>query len=158
MAYYGGRGDYYRGDYYRGRGDPFLGGLIGLAGPLIKKGVGLVAKALGKKGMSVAKVAAPVLIGGGISMMGGGPPPAGQLKVPGVKGAVQRFLPGGATGYEMARRRRMNPANAKALRRALRRVSGFAKLAQRTKRDIGRAATAAGVRSGRRAAPRRKAC
>ena len=41
--------------------------------------------------------------------------------------------------------RRMNVANPKALRRSLRRVAGFGKLAQRSKRDIRRAAKAIGA-------------
>lgn len=47
------------------------------------------------------------------------------------------------------RNRRMNVANPRALRRGLRRVAGFGKLAQRARRDIGRAATAVGVSRGR---------
>jgi hypothetical protein len=49
------------------------------------------------------------------------------------------------------RNRRMNVGNARALRRALRRVSGFAKLVKRSKRAISRAASAVGVRRGGRA-------
>jgi len=41
--------------------------------------------------------------------------------------------------------RRMNVVNPKALRRSLRRVAGFGKLAARMRRDIGRAATSVGV-------------
>lgn len=43
------------------------------------------------------------------------------------------------------KRKRMNVANPRALRRALRRVAGFGKLASRARRDIGRAATAVGA-------------
>jgi hypothetical protein len=42
----------------------------------------------------------------------------------------------------------MNVGNARALRRSLRRVSGFAKLVKRSKRAISRAASAVGVHRG----------
>ena len=61
--------------------------------------------------------------------------PPGQKPVPGIKGKVQRILPGGATGY--FKRRRMNVANPKALRRAIRRTDGFVKLARRTLKGTG---------------------
>jgi len=57
------------------------------------------------------------------------------------------------SGYHLAkdgtgrcvRNRSMNVANPRALRRSLRRVAGFGKLAQRSKRDIRRAAKAIGA-------------
>lgn len=148
MAYYGGRGDYYRGDYYRG--DPLFGALIGALPGIVRVGKSLLG--VGSKvkpilkgvGAAAGGAATAVTIGGAVkSTM---PPPPGQIKRPGVRGTIQRALPGGQTGY--MKRRRLNPTNPKALRRALRRVSGFAKLAQRTKRDIGKAATAAGIKRG----------
>jgi len=51
--------------------------------------------------------------------------------------SIQRGIPGGKTGYELApgmvmpKRRRMNVGNAKALRRAIRRTDGFVKLARK---------------------------
>lgn len=57
-------------------------------------------------------------------------------------------------------RRRMNVTNPRALRKALRRVSGFGKMAARARKDIGRAATAVGVKrgmSGRRWPGRKRA-
>jgi len=63
--------------------------------------------------------------------------------------------PGGCcpTGFHLAkdgsgrcvRNRSMNVANPRALRRSLRRVAGFGKLAQRSKKDIRRAAKAIGA-------------
>jgi hypothetical protein len=47
----------------------------------------------------------------------------------------------------------MNVTNPKALRRSLRRVAGFGKLARRARRDIGRAATAVGVQRHRGGSP-----
>lgn len=66
---------------------------------------------------------------------------------------IQEVYVDGNTGQAVAVRkksRRMNVANPRALRRALRRVSGFGKLARRAKRDIGRAASAVGVKRGGR--------
>lgn len=150
MPYAYQRGDYYRGDYYRG--DPGLFGSIG--------------KAIGGVLRTVAPIALPGIGGvvGGIAgtVLGGTkstslvPASSGSvntlpvIRTPGLRGFGQRLIPGGATGYEVmlpgGKRRRMNVANPKALRRALRRVSGFGKLARRARRDIGRAASAVGVR------------
>jgi hypothetical protein len=57
----------------------------------------------------------------------------------GLKGVVQRLVPGGASGYEVVgrKRRRMNVTNDKALRRAIRRQQGFVKLAKRALRGTG---------------------
>ena len=51
-------------------------------------------------------------------------------------------------GTECVGPRRMNVGNARALRRALRRVSGFAKLVKRSRRAVARAASAVGVHRG----------
>lgn len=61
----------------------------------------------------------------------------GAIKKPGAEGAISRFLPFGSTGYILGRRKRMNVANAKALRRAIRRQRGFIKLAKRALRGTG---------------------
>lgn len=109
-------------------GDPFLGGLV--------KGIG---KVLG----GVAKVAAPVLggvVGGAPGALLGGlvrrvtqrqVPAAPSIQVPqimagyrpGVRGPG--MVPG--VGAEPKKRRRMNYANQRALRRSLRRVTGYAR-------------------------------
>lgn len=123
MPYYG-AGDYYRGDYYRA-GD-FLG-----IGKAIKK-IGKVALgAVGGflKGGPVGAIAGigqqlvPQIKPPGIVFTGQGAPE------PGIAGMVHRALPGGYSGY--LPRRRMNPTNVKALRRAGRRVKGFLKIASR---------------------------
>lgn len=59
-------------------------------------------------------------------------------------------------GSVCVKNRSMNVANGRALRRGLRRVAGFGKLARRARRDIGRAATAVGVRRGARKVARRR--
>jgi hypothetical protein len=51
-------------------------------------------------------------------------------------------------GTELVPSRRMNVANPRALRRALRRVSGFGKIVHRVRRAVSRAASAVGARRG----------
>lgn len=58
-------------------------------------------------------------------------------------------------GTECVPSRRMNVANPRALRRALRRVAGFGKLAKRSRRAVSIAASSLGVRRGARKAVRR---
>jgi len=83
--------------------------------------------------------------------------PGGQVPVPGFRGAVQRFIPGGATGFQDTfgppKRKRMNPANPKALRRAIRRQSGFVKLARRALKGSGFKIVSGGSRPRRDIAP-----
>lgn len=178
MGYYGsGRGDYYRGDYYRAGGifgsiGKFLGGVASTVGRVASilpipgsNIIGGVARAVGgvlnpRQGTAIAPFApgqAPVLtqlprlpqISGG--QLG---PFMGQQ---GGLIQVQTVTAGGRqtvkvvdqnTGRVVGSRKRMNVANPRALRRALRRVAGFGKLAKRAKRDIARAASAIGVRRG----------
>src|SRR5262245_21927413 len=175
MAYYSGMGDYYRGDYYRG---DFLGILkkvggvalkvagaaLGIRAPVpLPPGGGIMApaptfpnlpgpivragRAVGLVPRSPQGMPAPMNFGPSIESMRGAAPIAGVCP-PG-------FHPCKSDNCRnpCVRNRRMNPANPKALRRGLRRISGFAKLAARSRRDIGRAATAAGVRRG---TPKRK--
>jgi hypothetical protein len=102
---------------------------------------------LGKAVKTVARIGSAVLpgpagaiaglIGGGgrapqVGAMGLIPTFGPNIPVPGVKGAIQRFLPGGASGYYS--RRRMNPMNVRALRRASRRLDSFAKTARKALR------------------------
>lgn len=129
---------YYMGDYYQG--DPFLGGLFrkvagtvkGAVGGFLRGGpvsaiTGGVAGAVGAR----ARLGRP-----GIQRL-----PVSRMKVtrvPGVIGGLQRIVPGGATGLEvldtmgLRKRRRMNVGNAKALRRAIRRMDGFVGLARKS--------------------------
>lgn len=137
---------YYMGDYYAG--DPgflsFLGkvaktavGFIPGVGPAIRTGVeaagGLIKRAGGTR-VGKAIIAHPVLsaagaagvAGAGAGVMGsrmGTPAAAGMAAARGRMRAV------GALGR---RHRRMRVTNPKALRRAIRRTTGFAKLAMRT--------------------------
>lgn len=119
MAYY--RGDYYRGDYYQG-------GLLSSIGSFVKKAAGPILSLVPGGGLISRGFQAAGLLQSG----GRGPATAstpGARKVPGIGGAISRILPFGETGYY--RRRRMNVANPKALRRAIRRAHGFAKLARK---------------------------
>lgn len=116
MPYYS-AGDYYRGDYYRG---DILGVLKKIGGAVLKVGgtilgatpVGAAAK---RVIASVSPQSFPQLA------------PPGMIPKPGMGGTIERFLPGGDSGYY--KRRRMNVTNVRALRRAGRRVKGFLKLA-----------------------------
>jgi phage terminase small subunit len=63
------------------------------------------------------------------TITGFAPPPI--VPKPGLTGVVERLLPGGESGFMVAKRRRMNVTNVRALRRAGRRVRGFLKLASR---------------------------
>lgn len=151
MAYY--RGDYYRGkgrgDYYRGkgRGDPGFWSAIG-------RGLGVVG----------ASIAAPYTGGASLSLIpsflpGGMPkvPALGQGGiVPNSSGEdLKKLLKMGPPGSQgpfrpdvelmpgMTRRRyrRMNPANVKALRRSIRRLSGFGRLVKSARGAVAKAAT-----------------
>jgi len=129
MPYYS-AGDYYRGDYYQG--DNYAaGGLFGSIGKALGGAVkGFISGgplgALRGAGAALVKRPNVLPIGPGIALNGGTVVPT-----PGLVGFGQRLLPGGATGYELRRRRRINPLNIKALRRALRRAKGFEKQARR---------------------------
>src|SRR5260370_2262640 len=127
MGYYGaGRGDYYRGDYYRG--DPFLGflgrligGVTGLGG-LFSKGGG----AMKPISQAIEKVG-PILKSKGVRRTAMGALGAGA----GIEAFRHRAKLDHMVGMH-GKRRRMRVTNPKALRRAIRRTAGFAKLAMRT--------------------------
>lgn len=156
MPYMQSRGDYLGGGYQRG--DP---GLFGFLGGIAKKGIGFalgggVVGAVGREIISRTsqRLPDPSTIGGpaGFQQV-----PAGQpTKVGGIRGAAQRAIPGGESGYtcgpngcpsgfhmakdgsgRCVRNRTMNVANPRALRRAIRREQGFVKLAQRSLKGTG---------------------
>ncbi len=152
MSYY--KGDFYQGDFYSGDPGFFsmlgkiggrLGGLIPGVGPIVSKGISAITKvtskpgvgtmvreAAGRAGTIVAKH--PVLTAAGaagtIGLLG-----AGAGRMTGRMGMV----PAGTKGFhvskktgKLVRNRHMRVTNPRALRRALRRAHGFAKLAMRT--------------------------
>lgn len=118
----------YHGSAASNRGDPFLGGLIaGIGSSLINRIRGV----RGRQSSSVTtQVRRQLARPGGAGTM--------QVrKTGGLRGAAERFLPGGRTGYEVGlpggrpRRKRMNYGNTRALTRASRRIDGFVKVAKR---------------------------
>lgn len=119
MPYYG------AGDYYQA-GDNYAAGGLSLRsiGRGLKRAAGAVARtALGfVPGGNVinALLPSPTTQGG-----------RAMDPVPGVTGVMQRMVPGGETGYVAARRKRLNPLNISALRRAMRRAKGFERQAKR---------------------------
>lgn len=165
MAYY--RGDYYRGrpmrgDYYRGRsaGDPFWGAILRAATTVGKMVMGIGGRAVpaveaataGASGSVIRATAGkaiatiPKIARGAIATVGKAP----QI----VKGAAGAVAAGGlmaiggklvdmATGEVVGNaphRRRINPANVKALRRSLSRVSQFGRLCHRARASVNAAA------------------
>lgn len=161
MAYAGmQRNNYAAGDYYSYR----AGGLFGTIGRVIGGAVKGFVKGgpLGAIGGAASAVIPQRPTGTAVvpfAPMSGLP----SLQIPrsvtqvGPGGAIYKHTEYGAklTGPSGAfgGRRRMNVANPRALRRALRRVAGFGKLARRAKRDIARAASAIGVHQGRGRSP-----
>lgn len=150
MPYMQSRGDYLGGGYQRG--DPglfgFLGGVAkrvfkhvvggGIAGEVVRA-TGAVITTRGESLPAAGSVPGPA--GFGTAQI-----PAGQVSrgTPHTQ-APGTGQPGCARGYHLAKdgsgrwvkNRTMNVANPKALRRAIRRESGFVKLAQRSLKGTG---------------------
>jgi hypothetical protein len=140
---------YYQGDFYGGaRGDPFFGALLGLGKSLIGKLSGLGGGKLlgggggGMPGGSVGGRMAPMLERGGKLILKhpvlSGAGAAGAISVAGralggPSAAHKRYMKKLKWGTDEGRRRkRMNVCNPRALRRAIRRTHGFARLAMKT--------------------------
>jgi hypothetical protein len=151
MSYYTGQGD-----YYSGKGDPGLFGFIGKAlGTVARVGTSLIPGPVG----SLARAATSRLPSFTPSRAPVGPPApprftappvlrAGPARAgPGQGTAVATVAAGGQcvpgyhldkqTGTYCVRNRRMNPANPKALRRAIRREKAFIGLARTALRGTG---------------------
>lgn len=109
-------------------------------GPVGALAAGIASSAAGAPSPSAAALVAPPIA----------PMPRALVKAPGLGGMVARQLPGGRSGYMapalqpelfplvgQRKRRRINPANPKALRRAIRRQAGFVKLAKRALKGSG---------------------
>lgn len=150
----------YQGDYLRAyRGDPFFGGIIRRIGSGIKGAIGGLVRGgpIGALGGAISgisrKPTRPVMRPiSRLQPQQGFPGGTRVQRVPGVRGFGERMMPGGKTGYyvpeEMRpRRRRMNVANPKALRRAIRRQSGFVKLARKALKGTGYTIVSRGSRS-----------
>jgi len=117
---------------YQSRGDPFLGGIF-------KKAIGLVGKVTGLSGPKINFPATMPGIGAvgrtvgrAVGKFPGGK--KGALLAGGALGAGALLGAGGEAMMGGGRRkyRRMNVGNTKALKRSMRRVQGFAKLARST--------------------------
>lgn len=159
MGYY--RGDYYRGDYYRGGGiidfvkgvgRGLLAGAGAVAGTIIggpstgiAVGTGILKATARAPGTAVATIPQiqPPMTG---PMPTTGPVQPGPQSVAAYQGQLMTrptgyhlnkstyMLRNGAVrhaGTEWVRNRTMNPCNVRALRRGMRRVEGFAKIAKR---------------------------
>ncbi len=184
------RGDYYSGDPFLGIGSLIGFAAKGFSKLFKKKATTALARTnMGMMGRAPGMIAG-MGIGQMIPRMPSFAPkrPGTVLERGPVRRTIEKILPGGRTGLEAeaclagyhmnkqtsfgkatmgmeagtfcVRNRRMNVANPRALRRSLRRVCGFGKLAARTRTSIGRAATAVGAgrgrSSGRSCAPKRK--
>lgn len=128
MPYYASMGDYYQaGDNYAAGG--FLGSIGKAIGGAVKGFIsgGPLGAIRGAGAAVLRRPNVTPLPPSGMSLVGGG----SIVPAPGLVGFGQRVLPGGATGYEFRRRRRINPLNIKALRRAMRRAKGFERQARR---------------------------
>lgn len=130
---------YYRGDAYGGRGgnyyrgDPFIGGLIaGAAGKLAGKAVRWVAGKVGGAAARTAPIVAPIIRDAAPGVVGGAIGyAAGRQSMPSIP-QLGPMSPMAGPDIVWTKRRKMNPLNPKALRRALRRAEGFEKFAART--------------------------
>lgn len=142
----------YFGTAYRRRGDP------GLFDTLVN--VGRTAGGI----LGIGKTGGGLLGGGAITPRIPGisgilppqPQPGNVVPVPGIEGIIQRALPGGATGLMVQgfgrKRRRMNFGNTKALNRSIRRVEGFGRLVQKSKKSVAKANRALNPQTSRRSA------
>jgi len=134
------------------QGDPFLGFLgtaLGALGRVAVKGIGALLGRGGAKKVTTAIVttgasklarlqgfAGPIALGGiGSAVSARLLSVDSRARKPGVRGALERFLPGGETGFLPARRR-MNPTNIHALRRATRRLAAFHKVSTKAEREL----------------------
>lgn len=133
---------YYQGDFYRGggmgRGDPFWGALLAKVVPFVAKIFKGGAKPIAQAAQGAITSAATRAIGRIGTAVSRHP----VLSAAGAAGTVGALSGAGYTsrrGQAAAggrAHRRMHVTNPKALRRAIRRTTGFAKLAMRTIRLV----------------------
>lgn len=127
MPYYG------AGGYYQAGGTNYAAG-----------GLGSFLKKVGRGALNVARSIIPPISPMGMLANAVGPAPriAGTgpaiVPTPGVTGIMQRITPGGESGYTFAKSRRMNAGNAKAARRAIRRIKSVRHLLQSIERELPR--------------------
>lgn len=143
---------YYMGDFYRGyRGDPgffsFLGGLAKKAvgfipgvGPIAKGAIDVVSKVAGSRAgratSAIVKRGGAIVSAHPVLSAAGAAGAVGAMGAAGMHARSSHAAAGMAAGAHPMlghrRHRRMNVCNPKALRRAVRRTHGFAKLAMKT--------------------------
>jgi len=135
MGYYRGGGYYQAGGYYR------AGSLRSLVGSIGKTIGGLGIPVVSGVAGTVGRLAMPTPIAPVMSVSRGTPATLSvtgtgvdQRPRPGVRGRVQRLLPGGESGYLPTRH--MNAGNAKAARRAIRRITSVRKLLKSIERQL----------------------
>lgn len=161
-------GDYYSGDYYQGSIFSAIGGVIKGAAKGFALGGPLGAIAGARAGLPAKRQTSssggnpgnlPMVLPPAPQIVPFGPTaPGGRIQAAGIPGHIRRGGGFSAAGQHkllatqdmplmlaMHKRRRMNVANPRALRRSLRRVAGFAKLTKRVRRAVSMAASAVGV-------------
>lgn len=151
MAYY------MTGDYYGAAGDPGIFGFVGKALKTVGGFVPGVGGILQAAGGLLDRPSAPATrrgsgLGQALMLPGGGPRPTGISLGQRLRTAGQALVPGGVepgagcppgyhldkqTGTKCVKNRRMNPGNAKALRRSIRREAAFIGLAKRSLKGSG---------------------
>ena len=135
-----------------GVGDPGLfGSLFGIAKKVA--GVAFDTSPAGRIFAAAKGAISPQAVPPPFTMPGGGVTATSrfiqqQVPKPGARGAVERFLPGGQTGFiDKPKRRRMNVLNVKALRRSTRRLAGFQREAKKVEKELRKLAPPARRRS-----------
>lgn len=143
MGYYGQARNYAAGDNYGRMGNyPYqAGGIFSTIGNIVKGGIRLISSAVG-----VPQPVQPTVMDYQRALAAGPLPNVqipvpkdypGAVKKPGTMGAIERALPGGASGYILGKKRRMDYGNTKALKRANRRRQGFVKLVRSSLKGSG---------------------
>lgn len=130
----------------RGRGDPGIGSFL-------KGAVRGVARVAG----TVLPGPAGALARGASSLLRSSPARPQQIPVMpagGLRGMVQRAVPGGSTGLVVGgghrKRRKMNPGNTKALTRASRRMDSFVRVAKKALKHTNYTVVTKGSRRGKK--------
>lgn len=142
MSYYSGTGD-----YYSGKGDP---GFFSTLGGIVGGAAGIASKVLPGPIGAAAGGVSRLLSGSSRGLATPGPVPRIPANPnPGLRGAAQRLVPGGSSGYscnsgcgtgyhldkttqsKCVRNRKTNYTNPKALSRATKRVDGFVSVAKK---------------------------
>lgn len=126
MGYYRGMGD-----YYRGAGDPGALTLLKRVGSGIGQAVGKVARSgVGRTALGATGFGGAIAGAVGTRL---------AARAPKIRIRPTKILPGGDPflSFDRPKRRRINPTNPKALRRAIRRVDGFVALSRRVLSQAG---------------------